>query len=59
MPRCLDRFEAWSTIPLRHRKDDVIARLTEGMATWHTDGRDGVGLFEYFDLMVDGVRTGP
>jgi hypothetical protein len=51
--------EAWSTIPLRHRKDGLTARLTEGMATWRTGDRTGVGLLEYFDKMIDGVRVGP
>jgi hypothetical protein len=51
--------EAWSTIPLRHRKDGTIARLTEGLATWHMGERDGVGLFEYFDQMIDGKLVGP
>ncbi len=51
--------EAWSTIPLRHRKGSDVARLTEGLATWRTGTRTGVGLFEYFDQIIDGKRVGP
>lgn len=51
--------QAWSTIPLRHRKANLTARLTEGMASWRIGERRGVGLFEYFDKIVDGQRVGP
>ncbi len=45
-------------VPLRHRRGDSIARLTEVLARFDFEGLVGYGISEYHDLMVDGVPTG-
>jgi len=50
--------DVWSSIPLRNRRDGKVTRLTEGMTRWWCDGRQGAGLSEYLDQVVDGVPVG-
>ena len=50
--------EVSSSIPLRNRRDGMVTRLTEGMTRWTCDGRDGAGLSEYLDQVVDDVPVG-
>ncbi|HEX2849928.1 MAG TPA: hypothetical protein VHN98_05225, partial [Acidimicrobiales bacterium] len=48
----------WSNIPLRNRRDDMVTRITEGMTRWRCEGREGAGLSEYLDQIVDGTPVG-
>jgi hypothetical protein len=38
-----------SLIPLRHRRDAQVTRISEGMTEWRCEGRTGHGLSEYLD----------
>jgi hypothetical protein len=38
-----------SLIPLRHRRDARVTRISEGMTEWRCEGRTGYGLSEYLD----------
>ena len=46
------------TVPLRHRREDSIARLAEVLVRFDFDGRTGYGICEYHDLIVDGRPAG-
>ena len=50
--------EVSSSIPLRNRRDGMVTRLTEGLTRWTLDGREGAGLSEYLDQVVDDVPVG-
>ena len=50
--------EVSSSIPLRNRRDGMVTRLTEGMTRWTVDDREGAGLSEYLDQVVDDVPVG-
>jgi hypothetical protein len=50
--------EVFHNVPLRHRKDDAIARLTEVLVRFDLGGTTGYGICEYHDLMQDGVPAG-
>lgn len=50
--------EVFSDIPLRHRREGLLTRITEGMTRWHCEGSDGAGLSEYLDQIVDGSPVG-
>ncbi len=57
--------EVLSLIPLRNRREDpntgemLITRISEGMTRWTLeDGREGYGLSEYLDQIVDGQPVG-
>lgn len=50
--------EVLALVPLRHRRDDQIARLAELVCRYEFDGKTAYGISEYHDLMVDGVPAG-
>jgi hypothetical protein len=50
--------DVWSNIPLRNRRDGLVTRITEGMTRWRCEGREGAGLSEYLDQIVDGTPVG-
>jgi hypothetical protein len=50
--------EVLSLIPLRNRRDGMVTRISEGMTRWSVDGREGYGLSEYLDQVVDGSPVG-
>jgi hypothetical protein len=50
--------DVWSNIPLRNRRDGMVTRITEGMTLWRCEGREGAGLSEYLDQIVDGTPVG-
>ena len=41
-----------SLIPLRHRRDGRVTRISEGMTEWRCEGRTGHGLSEYLDQIA-------
>ncbi|MFV0463070.1 MAG: hypothetical protein ACK5MP_07760 [Nostocoides sp.] len=45
-------------VPLRHRRDDSVARVAEYLVKWEFLGRTGYGFCEYQDLIVDGIPAG-
>lgn len=47
-----------SLIPLRHRREDMLTRISEGLTEWRWDGHTGYGLSEYLDQIVDGRPVG-
>lgn len=47
-----------SVIPLRHRRPDHLARITEGITGRRCGDQQGVGLTEYLDIIVDGRPVG-
>jgi hypothetical protein len=56
--------EVLSLIPLRNRRttpegDVLHTRITEAMTRFTCDGREGIGMSEYLDQVVDGVPIGP
>lgn len=56
--------EVMSLIPLRNRRntpggEQLVTRITEAMTRYHCDGRDGIGMSEYLDQVVDGRPVGP
>jgi hypothetical protein len=56
--------EVISLIPLRNRRatpdgDPMVTRITEAMTRYRCDGRDGIGMSEYLDQIVDGAPVGP
>lgn len=56
--------EVLSLIPLRNRRttpdgDMLHTRITEAMTRFTCDGREGIGMSEYLDQVVDGVPIGP
>jgi hypothetical protein len=50
--------EVFHNVPLRHRRGDDIARLTEVLVRFDVNGTTGYGICEYHDLMHDGVPAG-
>jgi hypothetical protein len=50
--------EVFHNVPLRHRRGDEIARLTEVLVRFDVNGATGYGISEYHDLMHDGVPAG-
>lgn len=50
--------EVFHNVPLRHRRGDEIARLTEVLVRFDFNGTTGYGISEYHDLMHDGVPAG-
>jgi hypothetical protein len=50
--------EVWSNIPLRNRREGMVTRITEGMTRWYHEDRQGAGLSEYLDQIVDGTPVG-
>jgi hypothetical protein len=50
--------EVFHNVPLRHRRGDSIARLTEVLVRFDIAGSVGYGICEYHDLMADGVPAG-
>jgi hypothetical protein len=50
--------DVWSNIPLRNRREGMVTRITEGMTLWRCEGREGAGLSEYLDQIVDGTPVG-
>ncbi|HZP29001.1 MAG TPA: hypothetical protein VFC99_08615, partial [Acidimicrobiia bacterium] len=50
--------DVWSSIPLRNRRDGKVTRLTEGMTRWACGDRQGAGLSEYLDQVVDDRPVG-
>jgi hypothetical protein len=50
--------EIWSNIPLRNRREGMVTRITEGMTRWYHEDRQGAGLSEYLDQIVDGTPVG-
>jgi len=55
--------EVLSLVPLRNRRrgpdgEVAVTRITEGMTRWRWDGREGYGLSEYLDQIVDGQPVG-
>ena len=50
--------DVWSNIPLRNRREGMVTRLTEGMTPLALDDREGAGLSEYLDQIVDDVPVG-
>ena len=55
--------EIASLIPLRNRRttpdgEDLLTRITEGMTRYRVGDRQGVGLSEYLDQIVDGTAVG-
>ena len=51
--------EVRSLIPLRHRREGRVTRISEGLTEYRWDGRTGYGLSEYLDRIDDGVPLGP
>jgi hypothetical protein len=51
--------EVMNLIPLRNRRDGLVTRISEGLTRWTLDdGREGFGLSEYLDQIVDGQPAG-
>jgi len=56
--------EVLNLIPLRNRRQDpegawLTTRISEGMTRWTmADGREGYGLSEYLDQIIDGAPVG-
>ena len=50
--------EVFHNVPLRHRRGDQVARLTEVLVRFDVNGTTGYGICEYHDLMQDGVPAG-
>jgi hypothetical protein len=50
--------DVWSNIPLRNQRNGLMTRITEGMTRWTCEGREGAGLAEYLDQIVDGKPVG-
>lgn len=50
--------EALTNVPLRHRRDGVTARLAEIVCRYDFDGKEGYGISEYHDLIIDGIPAG-
>ena len=56
--------EVITLIPLRNRRstpdgEQVVTRITEAMTRYRCDGRVGIGMSEYLDLLRDGEPIGP
>lgn len=56
--------EVISLIPLRNRRvaadgERLVTRITEAMTRFRCDGREGIGMSEYLDQVVDGRPVGP
>ena len=47
-----------SLIPLRHRREGLMTRISEGLTEYRWDGHTGYGLSEYLDQIEDGVPVG-
>ena len=47
-----------SLIPLRHRREGRMTRISEGLAEYEWDGHTGYGLSEYLDQIEDGRPVG-
>lgn len=47
-------------VPLRHRKKESneVTRISEARTRWTLDNREGFGMAEFLDLMVDGMPAG-
>ena len=45
-------------VPLRNRRDGVVARLAEAVCEYSFDGLTGHGFSEYHDIIEDGVPAG-
>ncbi|MGZ4760653.1 MAG: DUF7064 domain-containing protein, partial [Acidimicrobiales bacterium] len=51
--------EVLNLIPLRNRREGLVTRISEGLTRWTLeDGREGFGLSEYLDQIVDGQPVG-
>jgi hypothetical protein len=50
--------DVWSNIPLRNRREGMVTRITEGMTRWRCEGKEGAGLSEYLDQIIDGTPVG-
>ena len=50
--------EAFSLVPLRHRREGTVARLAEFLCSFEFEGMKGHGICEYHDLMDDDVPAG-
>jgi hypothetical protein len=55
--------DVMSLIPLRNRRttpdgEDLVTRISEGMTRWTFEGKEGYGLSEYLDQIVDGRPVG-
>ncbi len=54
--------EVLTLAPLRNRRkvgDAYLqSRIAEGLTLWHWDGRDGMGVTEYIELLEDGQPVG-
>jgi hypothetical protein len=50
--------ETFHNVPLRHRRDNQVARLAEIVVKYDFDGVEGHGIAEYHDLIEDGVPIG-
>ena len=54
--------EILTLAPLRnHRKIDgrtLESRIAEGLTLWRWDGREGMGITEYIELLEDGEPVG-
>ena len=50
--------EAFALVPLRHRREGTVARLSELLFNYEFEGLKGHGISEYHDLMLDGVPAG-
>ena len=56
--------EVLSLIPLRNRRtspdgEQLHTRIVEAMTRFSCDGREGIGMSEYLDQLVDGRPVGP
>lgn len=50
--------EAFSLVPLRHRREGVTARLAEIVCSYELGDKRGYGIAEYHDLMEGGIPAG-
>lgn len=50
--------EALSLVPLRNRRAGLQTRITEAFTRFTCEGREGYGMSEYLDQVVDGVPVG-
>jgi len=54
--------EVLTLAPLRNRRkvgDEYLqSRIAEGLTLWHWDGRQGIGMSEYIELLEDGAPVG-
>ena len=55
--------EVISMIPLRNRRktpegDQLHTRITEAMTAYECDGRQGIGMSEFLDQVIDGWPVG-